>query len=303
MGVGESVCVQKVCQNLKKISKRDIIIVNSFSSVYQKMKIREKTQEELQEDRNMVKKDISMHIIKGRLYDNLSSKKYVEFLRKSKKLNKQRDIFEKEWTLALRITGQKVRAHSNSLDKDHFFPRVVVEFSDYKKYLHFHKKLEKWEIKNLKLFIESNEGSSELDIPDADKNGLLKYLVDGEPPIDFDCQSFIHQMKNVKMRSHTENYAIIANKWLMEQCDIEHLKPWACICMFKNFSDNYRTYNGVSHFAYYLWKWLFISKLWMWGYVAINTIEELNKLYSTKEFVQMIPNPNHEDVKIHNPQK
>lgn len=267
------------------------------------MQVRKKTQEELKEDKDMVKKDITMGTVSGKLYKNLSSEKYAEFLRKSKKLNKQRDVFEKEWTLALRITGHKVTGHSHDLEKDFFSSKVVVELGDYKKYLHLHKSLKKWEIKNLKLFIESNEGSDELNIPDVDKNGLLKYIIDGKPPIDFDCQSFIHQMKNVKMRTHTENIAILANKWLMEQRDRDHLKPWACIFMFDHFSNNYRTYNGLKHFAYYLWKGLFISKLWPKGYVAISTLDELNDLYGSKEFVEMIPNPDHEDVKIHNPKK
>lgn len=250
----------------------------------------------------MVKQDIDLGIVNGELCENLSLSKYAEFLRKSKKLKKQRDVFEKEWTLVLRITGRKISGYDEDTEKDFFISNVIVEFGDYKEHFHLHEKIEKWEIKNLKILIESNEGSTELDIPDTDKTGLLKYIIDGKPPMDFDCQSFVHAMKNIKMRIHTENWSIIADKWLMEQCDIDHLKPWACICMFDHFSNNYRTYNGVKHFAYYLWKGLFISKLWQ-SYVAITTLQELNDMYDTKEFVQMIPNPNHEDVKIHNPQK
>lgn len=264
--------------------------------------IRKKTKEELNQDIDMIEKDISMGVVSGQLLDSLSLSKYAEFLRKSKKLNKQRDVFEKEWTLALRITGHKICSYVEDRKKECFSSRVIVEFGEYKKNFDLHEKIEKWEIKNLKIFIESNEGSSELNVPEADKNGLLKYIVDGKPPMGFDCQSFVHAMKNIKMRPHTENWSIMANKWLMEQCDIDHLKPWACICMFDHFSDNYSTYNGVKHFAYYLWKGLFISKLWQ-SYVAITTLQELNDMYATKEFVQMIPNPNHEDVKIHNPIK
>lgn len=267
------------------------------------MQIRKKTKEELNQDIDMVEKDISMGMVSGELLDSLSLPKYVEFLRKSKKLNKQRDVFEKEWTLALRITGHKICGYAEDRKKECFSSRVIVEFGDYKKNLNLHEKIEKWEIKNLKIFIESNEGSSELNIPEADKNGLLQYIVDGKSPIDFDCQSFIHQMKNVKMMAHAENWSIISDKWLMEQCDIKYLKPWACIGMFDYFSNNWSTYNGLKHFAYYLWKGLFISKLWDEWYIAITTLQELNDMYDTKEFVQMIPNPNHEDVKIHNPIK
>jgi len=60
------------------------------------MHIRKKTEDELSIDKNMVQKDIVLGIISGELSNNLSSDKYTEFLRKSKKLNKQRDIFEKE---------------------------------------------------------------------------------------------------------------------------------------------------------------------------------------------------------------
>ncbi len=284
------------------------------------MHIRKKTEEELKADKNMVEKDIAMGVVSGNLYDNLSSEKYAEFLRKSKKLNYQRAAFEKEWTLALRITEHKVHKHSNSLKKDYIVSKVVVEMGDYKRYLHLHNKIEKWEIKNLKLLIESNEGSSEVTIPDADKNGLLRYIVEGKPPIDFDCQSFIHRMRDVKMRPNIENFGILASKRLMEKCDIEHLKPWDCICMFDRVSKNkykkswncickfdnltnkYGVYNGVQHFAYYLWKWLFISKLWVKGCIAITTLEELNDLYSTKELAKMTPNPDHEDVKNYTPQ-
>lgn len=149
----------------------------------------------------------------------------------------------------------------------------------------------------LKIVLQHDNGSDEIDIPELDKSNILQYLIEWKPPIEFDCQSFIHKAKWLKMRTHWENFAIIADKRMMEKVNINELKSWDCVCTFKYFSNNNTTFNQVQHFAYYLWNWLFLSKFWTTGNLTICTMQEMHNFYWTKEFVRMKPNSNHEDNK------
>lgn len=264
------------------------------------MLIRNKTKEEIQSDVAMVKKDITMGVLRDELYWALWKKNYPKYLSKTKKLEKQRNLFEKQWILILRICENKIGNFNQPAWIKTTAANTIIEFWDYKEYLHLHKKFEQWKIKDLKFLIQHDNWNYELNIPDADRTYMLQYLIEGTPPIEFDCQSFIHKSKGVKMRWHWENFSIITNKWIMEKKQPNKLDPWDCVCMFKRFSNNDSTYNWVQHFAYYIWNGLFISKFWTEGALSISNLQEMHNFYWTKEFVSMRPNPNHEDSKIHN---
>ena len=259
------------------------------------MSIREKTPIELASDKDMVLDDIFMGTIRNDLHWALTHETYHKYLNKSKKINKQREIFEKDGTLVLRIWQNKV-INNNFNWTSSTGANTLIEFWEYKKYLHAHKNLKHKEIKDLRILVQHDNGSYELDIPNFDKRHMLQFLIDGIPPIEFDCQSFIHTMKWVKMRSHSDNGSILPNKRRMDKVTLNSLKPWDCICLFNHFSHNDLKYNWVKHFAYCLWNGLFISKFWMGGHIVITNLQEMHNFYGTKEFVSMTPNPNHEDV-------
>jgi hypothetical protein len=281
------------------------------------MLIRKKTNDEISHDVNSVKKDIEMGIIrddlywpikpknsiktiiKGDIYWVFKAPNYPKYLRINKKIEKQRTLFENKWILTLRICQDKVPTKNISTWSRVMVSKTIIEFWDYKEYLHLHNSLEKWDIKDLKILVQHDFWSYELDIPSPDRSGMLQYFIEWKPPIDFDCQSFVHKIKWVKMRSHTDNFSIIANKWIMEKKPINELHSGDCICLFDYFSNQDCSFNWVKHFAYYIWNGLFISKLWTGGSIAVLTLPEMHSFYETKQFVSMTPNSFHEDV-IHN---
>jgi len=260
------------------------------------MKITKKSNEEIQGDKDLIKKDREMQVIRKELYWTMTEENYWKYLKKSKKLNRQREVFEKDWVLIIRICENK----SNHTNTDTWLVTTVqnsiIEFWDYKEYLFRHKTFNWKNIKSLKFFIQHDNWNYELSVPEEDSKNILEYLIDGKPPIEFNCQSFIHQAKGVKMRWHWENFSIIADKRIMWRRQPNELKAWDCVCMFKAFANNDETYKWVQHFAYYIWSWLFISKFWTTWSLCISNMQEMHNFYGTREFVSMAPNPNHEDT-------
>lgn len=265
------------------------------------MFIRKKTDEEIRKDVCATKRDIKMGVLRDDLYWALTRSSYPKYLKKNKILQKQRNLFEKDWVLVLRVCQNKLNSNNTTTWMHSTVANTIIEFWKYKQYLHLHKKLVQKDIKDLKILIQHDNGSYEIDIPAADKNNMLTYLIDGVPPVEFDCQSFIHAVKWVKMRQHGENISILPNKWCMYEKKINELRSWDCVCLFKYFENQRSTYGKVQHFAYYLWNGLFISKFWANGSVCISSLQEMHDFYWTKEFVYMSPNTFHEDVNIHNP--
>lgn len=236
-----------------------------------------------------------MGIIRDDLYWELNKKTYPKHLTKSKQLKQQRNIYEQDWTLVLRICESKI----NTIHKTKWITstasNVIVEFWEYQEYLSLHQHLLTKKIKDLKVLIQHDNWTYELHLPKEDTQRILSYLIEGAPPQGFDCQRFVHKIKWLPMNEDNGNYSIITKNWIMKKEWINNLKAGDCICMFNYFSDNDTKYHWVQHFAYYLWNWLFISKLWhKWG-ICVSNLQEMHNFYWTKEFISLIPNPKYTD--------
>ncbi len=224
------------------------------------MNIQRKSKERIDAEALMLKSDVDMEIIRSDLYWTLNENTYPKYLRKWVKLRNQREKDFSDWVLTLRICPNKHTSIHSDSKVSTTVSNVVVEFWWYKKHLHHHDslktkddnsklniwiqigdfvknalsmkpKINNWgggetihSIQWLKIVLQHDNGSDEMDIPELDKSNILQYLIEWKPPIELDCQSFIHKAKWLKMRTNWENFSIIADKRMMEKVNITILR-------------------------------------------------------------------------------
>lgn len=254
-----------------------------------KMIIRNKTKEEIEKNISDIQSDFKMGIFGDDLCWVLNYSNYVDYLKKSKVLQKERRFFEREWVLVLRVCERKIPSYNKSRGRTATVFNCVLELWDYKQYLHIHDSFDYKKIKDLKILVQCGDGSYELKIPDLDKNNMLNYLVDGAPPIKFDCQSFVKKIKWMKFRWGLEKSSNMLDKWNVLQKTVSSLDPWDCVCLFDSFLNWNSFWSWFSHFAYYIWDWFFISKLWNCWPIVVATLQQMHDFYWTKEFVCVAP--------------
>ena len=115
----------------------------------------------------------------------------------------------------------------------------------------------------------------------------------------FDCGSLVHFLngmfcRNIPILWTCWNY----KKWLFYN-EEEAIKVWDTILIsnkkqeHKNEKNNTIPTSSVKlayswHFAVYIWKWFFISKIWRYNNkLSITTLENLKNIYNMKHYLLM----------------
>lgn len=255
------------------------------------MNIRYKTPQEIHTDISHVSKDITLWTSRQDLLGVLSEKNYASYLRNTKQLAKERSIYKENWILVLRILDDYLPIkHTKTWNTAELY-KTIIQFGDYQESLYLHDMIQDPGIKILKIIIQWNTKTQELNLPLPDKRNILNYLIKGQPPIPFDCKAFVHKIKWVNIPEWS-----FTNTWSFEEKQEQDLKPGDSVFLFDYFWENHREYHNVRHFAYYLWHGLYLSKFWFKGALWVATLEEMHTFYGTKEFITMSPK---EDKEIH----
>jgi hypothetical protein len=116
-------------------------------------------------------------------------------LRKSKQLQKQRNIYERDGILVLRAVDKNFLVVIPTSSEPIELPATIIESGDYVQRLHIHKNIKNGKINDLKIFSHYSDDAHELPIPSEDRKNIITYLRDGQPFPDFDCKQFLHDIK------------------------------------------------------------------------------------------------------------
>ncbi len=261
------------------------------------MKIRKKTPWELKEQNKTIINMIDSWLIslqdrsKKEIFDNLSKKSlndqtYIDILRKVKTINHITQQRYKEWTLTIRILDFSWKAINKSLWEKRANTQIwIVQFWEYSEYIHNHKSLVNKKINNLIIEIKEDNSSRELKIPQNIKSKLIKYLQDWPSDNPFDCWSFAHFINginynrpNLKIKDRT-----------VKDFD-QDIKPWETITISDWYNQDTWKYENITHFAIYIWEWLYISKFWNLWWIIIANVDEMKKLFWGSKIHKVFPN-------------
>lgn len=256
------------------------------------MKTRPKTSEELQTQQNLLDIDLNLWIMDSDYdpNDRINYSEYLAFLRESKNLNKQRISESLQWNILLRICKSQAIFDAFADTK---LTNAILEFGNIKIYIWKHCWLYDPDnkIKSLKIILYDKLLTQELQLPEEDLQRLLNYLIEGGGDELFDCESFVHYIKWVDMNHRVLAHYLFPKKRNISHYATQNLQVWDCIWISKAPINAQTQDKYISHFAYYIWENLFLSKFWTWGNLRICSLKEMYNSYDCKHATIMRPNP------------